>query len=82
MANVIVVPVVANEVDRNAAGVVLGTVLAPVLALLVRHPDFNRRRHDHRRRDDHCLRNNHCRLWIAADVDPPVDAGPERLNSP
>src|SRR5271167_2678838 len=67
----VVVPVVAHEVDPPAAGVVLRTMLAPVLLVPRRHVKVNRRGRNELRRllDHHGLRIDQLWLRKVADID-------------
>src|SRR3954453_8748764 len=69
-------PLVANEVDRLAAGMVLAAVAAPVLLMRRRHVQIDRATldDDGRRRDDHRLRVIERRVRQVANVDAAVHA--------
>ncbi len=70
-------PVFAHEVHRLSAGVVAGTVPAPILLVFARNVQIDRplmNRHG-ARLDDHWLRIDHGGLRVVADVNATVDAG-------
>ncbi len=73
----VVVPVIAHEVDPPAAGVVLRTMLAPVLLVPRRYVKVNRRCRNEFRRllDHHGLRIDQLRLRRVADIDLPEESG-------
>ncbi len=73
----IVVPVIAHEVDSPAAGVVLRTMLAPVLLVPWRYMKVNRRGRNELRRllDYHRLRIDQLWLRKIADIDLAEESG-------
>jgi len=73
----IVVPIIAHEVDPPAAGVVLRTMLAPVLLVPRRHVQINRRGRNEFRRllNYHRLRIDQLRLRRVADIDLAEESG-------
>ena len=73
----VVVPVIAHEVDPPAAGVVLRTMLAPVLLVPRRYVKVNRRGRNEFRRllDHHGLRIDQLRLRKVADIDLAEESG-------
>jgi hypothetical protein len=73
----IVVPVIAHEIDRPAAGVVLRAVFAPVFLVARRHVQVERRGREELRHllDHHRLGINNWRLRNAADVDLSEESG-------
>jgi hypothetical protein len=78
--HVLLVPLIAHEIDRHTAGVVLATMTAPVLSMSRWDPQINRfdnpRFDSAHRRDDHRLRRvDHWRLGPVADIDTPVHPG-------
>lgn len=73
----VVVPVIAHEVDPPAAGVVLRTMLAPVLLVPRRYVQVDRRGRDEFRRlpDHHGLRIDQLWLRRVADIDLAEESG-------
>ena len=68
-------PLFLHEIHRLAAGVVAGTVLAPVLLMARRHVKVDRLAlHQHRGRcNDHRLRVDEHRLRVVANVDTAIN---------
>jgi len=72
----LVVPAILYKVDRVAAGVVLATMLAPVLRATWRYAQVNGRMHNTHGHglDYDRLRVDHLRLREGADVNAPIEA--------
>ena len=69
-------PLFLHKVDRLAAGVVTGTVLAPFFLMPWRHVQVNwlALHHNRGRQDDHRLRIHQHGRRVVADIDPSIDA--------
>lgn len=73
----IVVPVISHEIDSSATGVVLSTMLAPMLLVSGRHMQVNRRSRNEFRSllNYHRLRIDQLRLRRVADIDLAEETG-------
>jgi hypothetical protein len=73
----VLIPIVANEVDRVSAGLVAVAVLTPVFFMTRLNAKVDRMpRHGHRLwNDDHRPRIDDLRLWSLTDIDVSIEPG-------
>lgn len=70
-----VVPVIADEIDAFAAGLITAAVPAPMPGMAGRNAQVERRAAHRYALDHHRLREKQRRLGEAADIDTPVETG-------